>query len=289
MPGGSLQALFENRINQGDGAPRWPGRRQTMRWALNLVHAVAYMHQCEPRIVHRNLRPSNLLLAACGALKVAGFGAARILDTPDRGEGRPVNPCRPTTDGSRAPDPERLPPGSPQSPAPADGRLVPLSPLSESAALGSRATPPGNPLSASGGGGVAGGGAAAPGPPPSRYLAPELHTAWPEPEGPAGCGLEERADVFSAAVVIWAITTGQPPHAGLSDCEAAAAAADPARRLRPPTAALRPTALAALLEEAWSADPAQRPSADDLMTRLESLQAIPPDGPACAPAACRMS
>ena len=76
--------------------------------------------------------------------------------------------------------------------------------------------------------------------------------------------------MYAAAVVIWAIFAGLPPHAGLSEAAAAEAAADPARRLRPPAAALRPPGLAALLEEAWSHEPARRPPAEEMLGRIDA-------------------
>ena len=58
---------------------RRPSQRDAMRWALDLARAVTYMHQSDPPVVHRDLRPAHLLLSAAGALKVTGFGSALIL------------------------------------------------------------------------------------------------------------------------------------------------------------------------------------------------------------------
>ncbi len=79
------------------------------------------------------------------------------------------------------------------------------------------------------------------------------------------------ADVYSAAMVIWALRVGRRPHPHLSDAEAAAAAADPSRRLRPAAAALRWRGLAAVLEHALASKPLERPTADELLAGLEGL------------------
>ena len=50
-----------------------------MRWALDLARAITYMHQSDPPVVHRDLRPANLLLSSASAIKVTGFGSALLL------------------------------------------------------------------------------------------------------------------------------------------------------------------------------------------------------------------
>ena len=53
-----------------------------MRWALDLARAVTYMHQSDPPVVHRDLRPAHLLLSAAGALKVTDLAVAHRDPTP---------------------------------------------------------------------------------------------------------------------------------------------------------------------------------------------------------------
>ncbi len=83
---------------------------------------------------------------------------------------------------------------------------------------------------------------------------------------------EKAADVYSAALVIWAIRCGGPPHPALSDAQAAAAAADPKVQLRPSRRELRWPALASVLEKAWAHDWTARPSAERLLEQLEGLR-----------------
>ncbi|KAE8767449.1 putative receptor-like protein kinase [Hordeum vulgare] len=76
LPQGSLQAaLF------GDGrCLDWAQRRGVVR---DVARALAFLHaECQPPVVHGDLKPSNVLLDADFRAKVADFGLARF-KTPD--------------------------------------------------------------------------------------------------------------------------------------------------------------------------------------------------------------
>ena len=82
MSGGSLDALF---LSQRQRKPLWrPPKAQALDWALDLVRAVNYLHQSDPTIIHRDLRPQHLHVSSTGVLKVAGFGQCLILTAADR-------------------------------------------------------------------------------------------------------------------------------------------------------------------------------------------------------------
>jgi serine/threonine protein kinase len=281
MHGGSLQELLDRNNNDGDGRPWRPGRRRTLLWALDLLRAINYMHQSEPRVAHRDIRPANLLLTSGGTLKVAGFSAVRIISPTGRPARHEPPDLRKPRRGSAA-----------GRSAAAGGRRLSRS-ISLDGRRMHRRSSAGASTGASDGAADAWEEAAAPGEPAiSRYLAPELHPAWAEPGGGGGGGgggaLEDRADVYGAAMVVWTVFAGAPPHEDLSDGEAAAAAADPAERLRPPTAGFRWPGLAALLDAAWAHDPARRPAAEELMDGLEALLPVSLRAPACA-SACRVA
>jgi serine/threonine protein kinase len=96
-----------------------------------------------------------------------------------------------------------------------------------------------------------------------RYMAPEIAA--------------ERAtyeytccvDVYSGAMVSWFIHTGERPYSNLPGHQVA----ELAHRvtLRPSAASVKNEHLAALLMRAWESDPAARPSADEMESRLQEL------------------
>jgi serine/threonine protein kinase len=50
--------------------------RQALKWAVELVNIVTYLHTHEPPIVHRDLTPENLILDMKGSLVLIDFGSA---------------------------------------------------------------------------------------------------------------------------------------------------------------------------------------------------------------------
>ena len=102
-------------------------------------------------------------------------------------------------------------------------------------------------------------------PPPTRYTASELHPS----RGGGGDGLEDRADVYSAAMVLWALFACPAPHPRLSDSAAAAAAADPAIQLWPGWAGGGRAAAGQGVREAvrgaWEDEAGRRPDALGLL------------------------
>ena len=61
------------------GAAKRIPEAQTVRWATGVAEAMAFLHAQSPRIVHRDLKSHNLLLAADGRLKLNPLA----LVTPD--------------------------------------------------------------------------------------------------------------------------------------------------------------------------------------------------------------
>src|SRR5439155_13251626 len=68
LPGGSLAGAL-------DGTPRPPA--EAARLVETLAHAVAEAHRLG--VVHRDLKPGNVLMTADGAPKVRDFGLAKSL------------------------------------------------------------------------------------------------------------------------------------------------------------------------------------------------------------------
>ena len=57
-----------------------PDKLKIYSWALQLARALAFLHNCKPVVIHRDLKPCNLLLDRAGNLKVCDFGLSKIKD-----------------------------------------------------------------------------------------------------------------------------------------------------------------------------------------------------------------
>ncbi|CAN6215832.1 unnamed protein product [Urochloa humidicola] len=80
MANGSLHDWLHDRPGGGDQL-RW---RDRLRIARGASRGVLHIHEhCEPRIVHRDIKSSNILLDADHEARVADFGLARLI-LPDR-------------------------------------------------------------------------------------------------------------------------------------------------------------------------------------------------------------
>ena len=74
LEGGSLFArLHPNELRQGVPPPRV----LAMCMLADAARGMAYLHSCEPPIIHRDLKSHNLLVASDLSLRVADFGLSR--------------------------------------------------------------------------------------------------------------------------------------------------------------------------------------------------------------------
>jgi eukaryotic-like serine/threonine-protein kinase len=53
-------------------------------WAEKLVDVLCYLHQQDPPILFRDLKPSNIMISNSGHLRLIDFGIARVAQTGDR-------------------------------------------------------------------------------------------------------------------------------------------------------------------------------------------------------------
>ncbi|KAI4330000.1 hypothetical protein MLD38_028315 [Melastoma candidum] len=71
LPRGSLYRLIHRPNNQLDG-------RRRLRMALDTARGMNYLHNCNPVIVHRDLKTPNLLVDKNWVVKVCDFGLSRM-------------------------------------------------------------------------------------------------------------------------------------------------------------------------------------------------------------------
>ena len=219
MSCGSLRLFY---LAKQAAKPSWyPNKPQSLAWSLDLARAVNYLHQCEPAILHRDLRPETVFIGSDGALKVSGFGHCSVMTSEQ---------VRTIADTGQQTTTRHI--------------------CSLSTAAGGQ-----EPRSF----GVEG--------ETSAYMAPELHS---EPSR-----ADDRADIFSAAVLIAFIRTGHDPHspvtAGTSRSDHPAKLASVFPWPRPYEASLRWPQLAGVVNRACAPDPENRPSAQGLLEDLEAL------------------
>lgn len=63
---------------------------QVKAWAEDLLETLDYLHSRQPRIIHRDIKPTNLKLSATGRIVLLDFGLAReITETDNQGEPAP--------------------------------------------------------------------------------------------------------------------------------------------------------------------------------------------------------
>ncbi|KAL6607760.1 hypothetical protein ACP70R_040823 [Stipagrostis hirtigluma subsp. patula] len=77
MPNGTVASKLQEDVN-GKPALDWPRRKKI---ALGTAQGILYLHeQCDPRIIHRDIKASNVLLDEHLEAVVADFGLAKLLD-----------------------------------------------------------------------------------------------------------------------------------------------------------------------------------------------------------------
>ena len=50
------------------------------RWAIELCGALSYLHNQDPPIIYRDMKPSNIIIKPNGSLKIIDFGTARVFN-----------------------------------------------------------------------------------------------------------------------------------------------------------------------------------------------------------------
>lgn len=89
---------------------------------------------------------------------------------------------------------------------------------------------------------------------------------WAAPEVILGKAYNQKADVFSFAIVLWEIYTQEEPYEGRPGIDTAIEVAQSG--LRPKIPRTCPRSFRSLMEKAWAHEPKERPSMEEILQRL---------------------
>jgi len=78
IPGKDLRTLMLEAREKGEMLPE----RLVLGWASQLMDALSYLHQQNPPILHRDIKPGNLKATPTGLLKLVDFGLVKLM-APD--------------------------------------------------------------------------------------------------------------------------------------------------------------------------------------------------------------
>jgi serine/threonine-protein kinase len=79
VPGHDLREIIEQARQDNEHL----AVSQVLTWAEQLCDALTYLHQQDPPILHRDVKPSNIKLTPAGYLKLVDFGLVKLLNSDE--------------------------------------------------------------------------------------------------------------------------------------------------------------------------------------------------------------
>lgn len=201
VTGPSLSDFLDTKRNASAHCEPWvPPRSVTYSWITDMMRGLEFLHNRDPVIIHRDMKPGNLLLTKdLTTIKIADFGMCKMVQKGQVKTGQ-----------------------------------------------GNAGT--------------------------EAYMAPEVfHKSY--------SGYTDKVDIYSAAIIMWAIATGQASTLRYRGDD---------EHWRPDLGWVEWEELKLILQSAWAAAPDQRPSASQVLASLQRLPKLPPKisksdfgGPGC--------
>jgi serine/threonine-protein kinase len=78
VPGDDLKSLMDQARRKSEFLPI----QEVLGWALQIADALEYMHNQDPPVIHRDIKPGNLKLTPNGLIKLVDFGLVKQM-VPD--------------------------------------------------------------------------------------------------------------------------------------------------------------------------------------------------------------